>query len=376
MVVGAQIKTMKLFAKSKNFSYPIFIGSEILNIIPKEVSKFTKSKKILILIDKFLAKRFQKKLNKILERDGFEFIFLKVIAGKKCKELNTLLKIIDILDKNKFSKDSTLLAFGGGTIGDLGGFAASIYYRGLNLVQIPTTLTAQIDSSVGGKVAINYNNNINAIGNYYHPKLIICDYNFIKSLPKRDFLSGLSEVIKSALISSKKETNFLKNNSEKILRKNEKIILNMVSRIIKIKLDHVTRDEREKNVRMFLNYGHTIGQAIESSFPLKLEHYRHGEAVALGMLCVSFIAENFFKINGIYKEHIAIFKKFKMPLRIKRFSKTKKKISEIIFNNISKDKKKNHSGIRYILLEGIGNPKIISNVNNNLIKESISKHVK
>ena len=92
---------------------------------------------------------------------------------------------LDVLEKNKFSKDSTLLAFGGGTIGDLGGFAASIYYRGLNLVQIPTTLTAQIDSSVGGKVAINYNNNINAIGNYYHPKLIICDYNFIKSLPKR-----------------------------------------------------------------------------------------------------------------------------------------------------------------------------------------------
>lgn len=375
-MVGVQIETMKLFAKSKNFSYPIFIGSGILNIIPREVSKFTKSKKIFILIDEFLAKKFQKKLTKIFEIDNFECTFLKVVAGKKCKELNILLKIIDVLEKNKFSKDSTLLAFGGGTIGDLGGFAASIYYRGLNLVQIPTTLTAQIDSSVGGKVAINYNNNINAIGNYYHPKLIICDYNFIKSLPKRDFLSGLAEVIKSALISSKKDTNFLKNNSVDILRKNEKIILKMVSRIIRIKLDHVTKDEREKNVRMFLNYGHTIGQAIESSFPLKLEHYRHGEAVALGMLCVSFMAENYFKINGIYKSHIEIFEKFKMPLKIKKISKTKKIISQIIFNNISKDKKKNHSGIRFILLDGIGNPKIVSNVDINLIKESIFRHVK
>lgn len=367
---------MKILAKSKNFSYPIFIGSGILNIIPKEVSKFTKSKKILILIDKFLAKKFQKKITKILESKNFECIFFKVVAGKKCKELKTLLRIIDVLEKNKFSKDSTLLAFGGGTIGDLGGFAASIYYRGLNLVQIPTTLTAQIDSSVGGKVAINYNNNINAIGNYYHPKLIICDYFFIKSLPIRDFLSGLAEVIKSALISSSKEANFLKRNSKKILKKDQKIILNMVSRIIKIKLYHVTKDEREKNVRMFLNYGHTIGQAIESSFPLKLEHYRHGEAVALGMLCVSFIAEKYFKVNNLYNDHIEIFKKFRMPLKIKEFSKSKKEISEIIFNNISKDKKKNHSGIRYVLLDGIGKPKLVSNVNINLIKESIFKHVR
>ena len=121
-------------------------------------------------------------------------------------------------------------------------------------------------------------------------------------------MSGLAEVIKSALISSSKEANFLKKNSKKILKKNEKIILNMVSRIIKIKLYHVTKDEREKNVRMFLNYGHTIGQAIESSFPLKLEHYRHGEAVALGMLCVSFIAGKYFKVSNLYNDHIEIFK--------------------------------------------------------------------
>lgn len=376
MVVGARIEIMKLLAKSKNFSYPIFIGSGLLSIIPKEVSKFTKSKKILILIDKFLAKKFQQKITKILESKNFECIFLRVVAGKKCKEIKTLLKIIDVLEKNKFSKDSTLLAFGGGTIGDLGGFAASVYYRGLNLVQIPTTLTAQIDSSVGGKVAINYKNNINAIGNYYHPKLIICDYFFIKSLPNRDFLSGLAEVIKSALISSSNETNFLKKNSKKILKKNEKTILNMVSRIIKIKLYHVTKDEREKNVRMFLNYGHTIGQAIESSYPLKLEHYRHGEAVALGMLCVSFVAERHFNLRGLYSDHIAIFKKFRMPLKIKKFSKSKKEIAEIIFNNIHKDKKKNYSGIRYVLLDGIGKPKIVSNVENSLIKDSILKHIR
>ena len=362
---------MRIIAKSKNFSYPIIVGSNILRLLPSEIKKFTKSKKIFVLIDKFLSKKFESKLNTHFKNCGFECLFLKVEAGKRCKELKVLLKIIDLLEKNKFTKDSTLLAFGGGTIGDLGGFASSIYYRGLNLVQIPTTLTAQIDSSLGGKVAINYNNNINAIGNYYHPKLIICDYNFIKTLPKRDFLSGLAEVIKSALISSKEKTKFLEQNCEKILKKDKNTILNMVSKIIKIKLYHVSRDEREKNVRMFLNYGHTIGQAIESSFPLKMEHYRHGEAVALGMLCVSFIGEKYFNVKNLFKDQINILKKFQLPQKIYKFNKSKDQMLSIILNNIIKDKKKNHTGVRYVLLKGIGKPQIVSNVDEVLVKESI-----
>ncbi len=362
---------MRIIAKSKNFSYPIIIGSEVLELLPNEISQFTKSKKIFILIDKFLSKKFESKLNNHFRNNGFECLFFKVEAGKKCKELKVLLKIIDSLEKNKFTKDSTLLAFGGGTIGDLGGFASSIYYRGLNLVQIPTTLTAQIDSSLGGKVAINYNNNINAIGNYYHPKLIICDYNFLKTLPKRDFLSGLAEVIKSALISSKNDTKFLEKNYKKILSKDKATILKMVSKIIKIKLNHVSRDEKEKNVRMFLNYGHTIGQAIESSFPLKMEHYRHGEAVALGMLCVSLIGEKYFNVKNLFYDHMKILKKFQLPQKIYRFNKSKKQILRIILKNIIKDKKKNHTGVRYVLLKGIGKPQIVSNVDENIVKESI-----
>jgi 3-dehydroquinate synthase len=364
---------MKIIAKSKNFLYPIIVGSDILRLLPREISKFTKSKKIFILIDTFLSKKFERKLKNNFKNHGFECSLFKVEAGKKCKELKVLLKIIDLLQKNKFTKDSTLLAFGGGTIGDLGGFASSIYYRGLNLVQIPTTLTAQIDSSLGGKVAINYNNNINAIGNYHHPKLIICDYNFIKTLPKRDFLSGLAEVIKSALISSKNDTKFLEKNYKKILTKDKNTILTMVSKIIKIKLHHVSKDEKEKNVRMFLNYGHTIGQAIESSFPLKMEHYRHGEAVALGMLCVSFIGEKYFNVKNLFQDHIKILKKFQLPQKIYRFNKSKNQMLKIILKNISKDKKKNYTGVRYVLLKGIGRPEIVSNVGENIVKESILK---
>ena len=366
---------MRIQAKIKNFSYPIIIGSNLIPKLPEEISKFTKSKKILILIDIIFNKKYRKKLSTSFANNGFDCIFFEVKAGKKCKDLSVLLKIIDVLEKNKFSKDSTLIAFGGGTIGDLGGFAASIYYRGLNLIQFPTTLTAQIDSSIGGKVAINYNNNINAIGNYYHPRLILCDDSFMISLSKRDFKSGLAEILKSALISNKNHLRFLINNANKINKRDKKILSEMISRIVKIKLEHVAKDEREKNIRMFLNYGHTIGQAIESSFPLKQEHYRHGEAVGLGMLCVSYIADKLFKKKNLYKQHLQVLKKFNLPLKIKKNSKSKKEMIETILNNINKDKKKNYLGVRFILLKNIGKPIIVSNLSKDLIKESISKHI-
>jgi 3-dehydroquinate synthase len=364
---------MIIKAKINQFHYPIKIGENILDSLPKEILKFTKSKKIIILIDSNLSKQYEKKLSKVLKNSKFEISFLRVIAGKKCKDIKNLLRIVNFLEKNKFSKDSTLVALGGGTIGDLGGFAASVYYRGMNLVSIPTTLTAQIDSSIGGKVAVNYNNNVNAIGGYFHPKLILCDLKFIKTLPQRDFLSGMSEVIKSTLITSKKDTNFLIKNNKKILNRNRKIMTKMISKIIKIKINLVKKDEREKNLRLFLNYGHTIGQAIESSFNLKFEHYRHGEAVALGMLCVAYMGEKFFKIKNLYNNHLSIFKIYNLPTKILKFSNTKKQMLNKIFRNISKDKKKNHTGIRFVLLKEIGNPKIISNFNTKIIKESISR---
>ena len=367
---------MEIIAKINQFSYPVKIGTNILDTLPKEISKFTKSKKVLVVIDNNLSKKYKPTINRIFKKNHFQHSFIRIVAGKKCKDIKNLLKIVNFLEKNKFSKDSTLIVLGGGTIGDLGGFAASVFYRGMNLVSIPTTLTAQIDSSIGGKVAINFNNNVNAMGNYYHPKLIICDYSFIKSLPRRDFISGLSEVIKSVLITSKTQTKFMDKNYKKIMKRDKKTVLKMIAKIIKIKINLVQRDEREKNVRMFLNYGHTIGQAIESSSNLKLEHYRHGEAVALGMLCVAYLAEKYFKVKNLYNQHSTIFKKYNLPLFINKFSKSRKQILKIIFDNISKDKKKNHLGIRFVLLNGVGKPKIVSSLDSELVKLSIQRLIR
>ena len=151
---------MKIIANINQFSYPILVGTNILKTLPQEISKLTKSKKVLVVIDNYLSKKYRPFLQKIFNKNNFETSFFKIIAGKKCKDYKNLLKIVDFLEKNKFSKDSTMVVLGGGTIGDLGGFAASVFYRGMNLVSIPTTLTAQIDSSIGGKVAVNFNNNI------------------------------------------------------------------------------------------------------------------------------------------------------------------------------------------------------------------------
>jgi 3-dehydroquinate synthase len=372
MADGMQLKKyIRLNTKINSFSYPILIGRNILRTLPKEISKFTKSKKVLILCDKIFKNKTLKIITSSMKRK-YDMDVQLITPGKKSKNINNAIRILSFLEKNRYSKDSTLIALGGGTIGDLGGFVASVYYRGMNLVLIPSTLTAQIDSSYGGKVAVNFNNNVNAIGNYFHPKLVICDYGFIQSLPTREFNAGMSEVVKSALISSKSDCNFLLKNFKKIKKRNLLIISKMISRIIKIKLKIVKKDVRENNVRMFLNYGHTIGQSIEASTNLNLEVYRHGEAVSLGMTVAAKLSSLvFFKKNNIFDYHLRILKIFDLPTKIsKKINKTNLKYK--IFKNLFKDKKVNFQGVRFVLLKEIGNPQIVSKINENKIKSSIN----
>tara|TARA_Y100000590_G_scaffold214421_1_gene243064 strand:+ start:621 stop:1736 length:1116 start_codon:yes stop_codon:yes gene_type:complete len=364
-------KLIRLNTKINSSSYPILIGKNIIKSLPKEISKFTKSKKVLILCDRIFKKNTLRLIQSSM-KNKYDMDIKLITPGKKSKNINNAIHILSFLEKNRFSKDSTLVALGGGTIGDLGGFVASVYYRGMNLVLIPSTLTAQIDSSYGGKVAVNFNNNVNAIGNYFHPKLVICDYGFIQSLPLREFNSGMSEVVKSALISSKSDCNFLLNNSEKIKKRNLSIISKMISRIIKIKLGIVKKDVRENNVRMFLNYGHTVGQSIEASTNLNLEVYRHGEAVSLGMIVAAKLSDLVFpQKKPIFDYHLKILKNFNLPIKIgKKINKNNLKYK--IFKNLFRDKKVNFQGLRFVLLNGLGRPRIVSKIKENKIKKSIN----
>ena len=199
-------------------SYQILIGRDLLDSVGDLIAKTTNSKNVIIVSDIYFADNLVSKIIGSLQKKGFNCIKYFMTAGKHNKNFNEILKIYGVLEENNFSRDSTLIALGGGVIGDLCGFVASTWLRGMNLIHIPTTLLAAVDSSIGGKTAINFRKTINGIGSYYHPRLNLIDLNLIDSLSKRDYCSGLAEVIKCAIIDDKLFYDYLENNYIKIFR--------------------------------------------------------------------------------------------------------------------------------------------------------------
>ena len=224
--------------------YEIHVGRSIVNNISKLIGEKTKNKTVMIVADSFFEQLVVKKVEEILKKNNYKVFVYLMSAGKTNKNINEVLKVCGILEENDIARDSTLIAIGGGVIGDLAGFVASVWYRGINLVHIPTTLMAMVDSSVGGKVAINFRQTINAIGNYHHPIFTIMDLSLIDTLPDRDYKSGIAEVIKCAIINDKEFYGYLKNNVKSILDRNEKDVVYFLLKAIKIKIAHVLGDVR------------------------------------------------------------------------------------------------------------------------------------
>ena len=222
-----------------NSSYEILIGRNIINYIGDFLDGKTQDKRVIIVIDDFLSTKVLGFLSDELSKKGFNVFTHIFEAGKQNKNINEAIEIYKILESNDFARDSTMIAIGGGVIGDLAGFVASTYLRGINLIHVPTTLTAMIDSSIGGKVAIHFLKTVNAIGNYYHPILNIIDLTFLDTLPGRDLMAGLAEIIKCSIICDRGLFNYLIANNEKILNRQKDALLRIVCRTIEIKLDHV-----------------------------------------------------------------------------------------------------------------------------------------
>jgi 3-dehydroquinate synthase len=283
------------------------------------------------------------------------------------------MRIYELLESNDFARDSTMIAVGGGVIGDLAGFVASTYLRGMNLVHVPTTLTGMIDSSIGGKVAINFRKTVNAIGNYYHPILNIIDLHFINTLPERDFKSGLAEIIKCSIICDKELFDYLDTNSTEILNREESFLLKIFSRAIEIKLDHVKDDIKEQSKRLKLNYGHTLGHAIETSTGVFEEVYRHGEGVSIGMVGEAFIAKEYMNHHdGILYKHEEILQKYWLPIRVEsnKIGFDRSKLLNECMRNVWKDKKKKGNKLRFILPVDIGRCEVYSDITDELIERA------
>ena len=263
-------------------SYAILIRRNLLEFVGEELLRLGCSGKVGVVTDRNLAGRYLKRVSRALKTAGYAVVPIVLAPGERTKTLRSITTIMDTLVDAKFERTSTLLALGGGVIGDLTGFAAAIYQRGIPFVQVPTSLVAQVDSSVGGKTGVDHPKGKNLIGAFNQPRAVLIDPATLTSLPPREWKAGLGEVIKYGVIADEAFFQYLEQHIEPILKLDHVIVAQIVKRSCEIKAQVVSEDEREADRRRILNFGHTIGHALES-----LGGYRgliHGEAVAIGMI--------------------------------------------------------------------------------------------
>ena len=357
--------------------YLLKIGRELDFEIIKIIKEMTPSLKVLLVTDKYFSIRKAKIISDKFIANGFDCHIFEMSGGKNSKSFFELMSIYGILEANNFSRDSTLIALGGGVVGDLGGFAASTWYRGMNLIHMPTSLMAMVDSSVGGKVAINFRDTINAVGGYYHPILNLMDLEIIDTLSQRDYLSGLAEVIKCALIFDQNLFEWLKKNADCIKLRHTDHLIYCIEQAIQIKVNHVDGDLKETGKRLHLNYGHTLGHAIEMATQTEQgETFRHGEGVAIGMVGAMHIANDFLNIpQKETQQVIEILEKFNLPVSVSasELGFERQSLIDLCFSLTARDKKRKANNLRFILLEKIGKAKVYTDIPSEIVKNALSK---
>ena len=347
------MKQTKLNIITKTEKYPIIIGSNLISNVSK-IFKLNSInfKKCFIVIDKNIPKKFILKIKRSLKNKKIYVLFFN--ANEKNKNLNSVNKILKILLKENFSRNDCLISLGGGITGDISGFAASIFKRGVKFINIPTTLLAQVDSSIGGKTGVNSKYGKNLIGSFYQPSLVISDTQFLKSLSNREVICGYGEILKHSLINNKKFFIFLNKNLEKILNLSSPFIEKTIYESCKIKKAVVEKDEKESGLRKILNFGHTFAHAYEAS--LGYSHkLNHGEAVILGMkTALRFsLNENMLSKNE-YNLILNHLHNSGLPFSIKKYFSIKD-LNKILSFMI-KDKKNSSENINLVLLKKIGKP--------------------
>ncbi len=301
-------------------------------------------------------------------------------GGKTSKTFNEVLKIYGVLETNDYARDSTLIALGGGVIGDLAGFVASTWYRGMNMIHIPTTLMGMVDSSIGGKVAINYRDTINAVGNYFHPIANFMDINLVDTLPDRDYYSGLAEVVKCGLIADRELLDYLEQNSAGIVKRDTDKLVHCIKRSIEIKVDHVRGDVKEGGKRLLLNYGHTIGHAIEMATQTeKTEMLRHGEGVSIGISAVLDLGESFLGFSAddsSYARKLLESLQLPVTLSAENVGYGRDELIKKCINLMQKDKKRKDNQLRFILLDQLGHAGTYTGINDEMILNAFQKIIR
>ncbi|RMF22765.1 MAG: 3-dehydroquinate synthase, partial [Cyanobacteria bacterium J083] len=347
-------------------SYNIEIASKSLSQLGLSLAKLDLGKKVLLVSNPEIFQLYGEKVVSSLINNGFSVAKHLIPAGENYKNLTAIEQVYDTAFANYLERNSTAIALGGGVIGDMTGFVAATWLRGINFVQVPTSLLAMVDASIGGKTGVNHPQGKNLIGAFYQPKLVFIDPTVLQTLPSREFRAGMAEVIKYGVIWDENLFRELENVDD-LDNINEDLLLSIIHRSCQAKAEVVSKDETEGGLRAILNYGHTIGHSVES-----LTDYRvfvHGEAVAIGMVAAGRIAVKM----GLWQESEAkrqedLIKKAGLPTNIPvQIS------AQDVIESLKNDKKVKAGKIRFILPTTIGNVVISDRVTNEVIREVVQE---
>lgn len=343
------------FARSK---YPIYFGNGLL--CEDELYANILNSKVLIVTNKTVGSLYLTKLKMALIKHCLQLDEVILEDGEEHKNFLSLNRIYEALIDNKHHRDTTIIALGGGVIGDIAGFAAATYQRGVNLIHIPTTLIGQVDSAIGGKTAINYSLGKNLIGSFYHPKAILIDYTTLKTLPQREFRSGFAEILKYALLTGSETLDLVFEYLKNPLIESSAFSL-LIRKCCEIKVQIVKQDEKESGIRAYLNLGHTFAHALESYYDYT--RYLHGEAVAIGLYCQALLS---YELGLLAEENLYIIDELLLKLNLP--NRLPKDIDILKLHALfAYDKKIRDEKLRFILLKDLGKPLIQTHIADDIL---------
>ncbi len=354
----------KVRVKLGNLSYDIYIGAGMLPETGHQLKKHALATRLVVITNPIVKGLYGDPLQQSLVQAGFTVTFLEVLDGEEQKSLETAGKLYLELASLHAERTTPILALGGGVIGDLAGFVAATYKRGVPLIQIPTTLLAQVDSSIGGKVAVDHGQLKNEVGAFYQPKMVVADIDTLSTLSPKALSEGLAEVIKYGVIRDSRLFSYLEENMDKIKLSDTLALEEIVFRSAEVKAEVVAKDERESGLRAILNYGHTVGHAIESASDFRVSH---GEAVAIGMLAAARISH---EMGILAQSELArlesLIKKAGLPVKAPNLD------VERLVSAMQHDKKVQQGRVRFILPKSLGEVFITDEVNLSLVKQVLT----
>lgn len=351
-------------------SYDIHVGERVLDATGELIARTSKARVAAIVTNPRIGKLYAERVVKSLKGAGITGHVITIPAGERYKTLNTVRGVYEKMLDHRIDRTGMVIGLGGGVVGDLAGFVAATYLRGVEFVQMPTSLLAQVDASVGGKVGVDLPRGKNLVGAFYQPKVVLADTGTLRTLPKAQFRSGLAEVIKHGIILDSDYYSYLERNLPAIMRLESEPLRHVVQRSVELKAQVVTQDERESGLRAILNYGHTVGHAIESLTGYK--SVLHGEAVAIGMVTAALIAWEMGLADESLAHRIA-----NLLVRAGLPYKPPAEVSpEAVVEAMKLDKKVAHGKLRFVLAKEIGSSFVTEDVTPELIVRSLEIQMK